>query len=96
MALILMTLTTLGVVILFGALAVHLIRIATTLEAIGGEPTSYLAKIAFGVRAIEQETAALAPEVTRLNEGLAAAAGGLDSIRGRMDDILAALGRQEG
>lgn len=96
MALILMTLTTLGVVILFGALAVYLIRIATTLEAIGGEPTSYLAKIAFGVRAIEQETAALAPEVTRLNEGLAAAAGGLDSIRGRMDDILAALGRQEG
>jgi len=96
MALILMSLTALGVVVLFAALAVYLIRIATTLEAIGGEPTSYLAKITFGVRAIEQETAALAPEVTRLNEGLTVAAEGLGSIRRRMHAVLAALDRQEG
>lgn len=96
MALILMSLTALGVVVLFAALAVYLIEIASTLEAIGGSPTSYLAKIVFGVRAIEKETAALAPHVTRLTEGLTLAAEGLGAIRDRLGAVVEAVGRQEG
>lgn len=90
----LMTLTALGVVVLFGALAVYLVRISRTLEAIGGEADSYLAKIAFGVRAIEQETSHIEPQVGRLNEGLTAAAGGLQAIRDDLDAVLEAVGQQ--
>ena len=64
----------LGAVALFVALALFLRAIAMELEAIGGPatrfvaPANYLSKIRFGVRAIERQTEALAPQVTRLNE----------------------------
>ncbi len=60
-------LSSLAVVAFAAVLVVYLVAILRTLEAIGGRPTSYLAKIRLGVRAIESETGALAPQVTRLN-----------------------------
>ncbi len=61
----------LGAAALFVALALFLVRIAGELERIGGEQpaygvqASYLSKIRLGVRAIETQTGALAPQVTR-------------------------------
>jgi len=63
-------LSALQVLAFVGALVAYLRRIVTTLESIGGLPTSYLAKISFGVRAIEKETSHLAPQVIQLNQGL--------------------------
>lgn len=96
MDVLLMSLTGVGVLVLFGALAVYLVKIATTLEAIGGEPTSYLAKIAFGVRAIEQETSHLEPQVRRLNDSLAVADELLGGLEERLGAVLEAVEAQEG
>jgi hypothetical protein len=96
-------LSALAVVVLFAALVFYLVQIIRTLENIGGETprgyssrSSYLSKIAFGVRAIEQQTGHLGPEVTRLNESLAQAAEGLGSIEGHLARTVEAAGRQEG
>ncbi len=62
------------------ALVAYLTRISHVLEKIGGWPTSYLAKISFGVRAIEKETSHLGPQVTQLNQGLSALAGKLVTV----------------
>lgn len=102
MILLLTALSALAVVALFGALVFYLIRIIGALESIGGEPAgyssraSYLGKIAFGVRAIEQQTGHLGPEVTQLNEGLTKASEGLQSIDGHLERTVEAAGRQEG
>ncbi|CAN5204287.1 hypothetical protein BH24ACT16_BH24ACT16_17060 [soil metagenome] len=102
MAVLLTALSALAVVVLFGALVFYLIKIIQALESIGGSPagyssrSSYLSKIAFGVRAIEQQTGHLGPEVTRLNEGLTQAAEGLTSIDGHLERTVEAAGRQEG
>jgi len=94
--LLLTVLTALAVLALVAALVVYLVRIIRTLERIGGTPTSLLAKIRLGVRAIEQETGALAPEVTRLNEGLGAIAGGLRVVDDHLAASVAAVSRQKG
>ena len=102
MSIILALLSALAVVILFGALVVYLNQIIAALESIGGEPKEYtkrasnLAKIALGVRAIEQETGHLGPEVTRLNGTLTAAAGGLQSIDDHLVRTIDAVVRQGG
>lgn len=102
MIILLMVLSALAVVVLFAALVFYLVQIINTLESIGGETpkgyssrASYLSKIAFGVRAIEQQTGHLGPEVTRLNENLAQAAEGLRSIDGHLVRTIEAVGRQE-
>ena len=103
MVVLLTILSVVAVLVLFGALVFYLIRIIGALESIGGETprgyssrSSYLSKIAFGVRAIEQQTGHLGPEVTRLNESLAQAAGGLRSIDEHLGRTIEAAGRQEG
>ncbi|GAC1444976.1 MAG: hypothetical protein NVSMB52_04920 [Chloroflexota bacterium] len=102
MALLLMILSIAMVLLLFGALVFYLLRIIKTFESIGGEPVgyssraSYLGKIAFGVRAIQQQTGHLGPEVVRLNESLTKAAGGLRSIDGHLVGTIDAVVRQEG
>ena len=63
-----------------GALIAFLERIVSTLERIGGSPSSYLAKVSFGVRAIEKETSHLAPQVIHLNQGLTTLAGNLGIV----------------
>ncbi len=76
----LVTLTCLAAVLLLVVVAVNVIRINRRLYAIGGTPTSWLAKIRFGLRAIETETGQLAPLVTNLNSGLGALDGGLRQV----------------
>ena len=101
-AILLTALSILAVLLLFGALVFYLIRIIAALESIGGKATgyssrlSYLGKIAFGVRAIEQQTGHLAPEVIRLNESLTKAAAGLRSIDSHLVGTIEAVVRQEG
>jgi hypothetical protein len=96
-------LSALAVVVLFGALVFYLVHIIWTLDNIGGgtpkgysSRSSYLSKIAFGVRAIEQQTGHLGPEATRLNEGLNQAAERLRSIDGHLARTIEAVERQEG
>ncbi len=86
-------LSALVAVAFFTVLAVYLVLIARTLEAIGGRPTSYLAKIRLGVRAIESETGMLAPQVTRLNESATALLGGLQAVAGHLQRTAQTLSR---
>lgn len=60
--------------------AIGLIKISGVLRSIGGTPTSFLAKLRMGLRAIEQETSHLTPQVIKLNEGLTQIASGLEAI----------------
>lgn len=80
MIVLLTTLTCLAAVLLLVVVAVNLVRINHVLEWIGGMPNSWLAKIRFGLRAIETETGQLAPLVTNLNTGLSALDGGLRQV----------------
>ena len=94
MILLLTVLTALAVLALVVVLVLYLVRIIDVLERIGGSPTSLLAKIRLGVRAIETETSALGPEVTRLNAGLTAVAGGLRGIDDQLAGTVAAVAKQ--
>jgi len=71
----------------------YLRRIAANLESIGGSPTSYLAKISFGVRAIEKETSHLAPQVTQLNAGLVTLGDKLAVVDSHLAAVAGKLGR---
>ena len=84
--------TVVAILALVATLVYFLIRIVDALESIGGDAQaygkrlSYLGKIVFGVRAIEQQTGHLGPEVIRLNQGLSRAAEGLQSIDGHLTE----------
>lgn len=76
-----MTLLTAAAALAFlGVLAWGLVHICALLDSIGGTPASYLAKLRFGLRAIDKECSHLAPQVTRINTGLGAVAGGLGAV----------------
>jgi hypothetical protein len=81
----------LAAVLLLGVVAVNLWRIIKELEWIGGTPISWLAKIRFGLRAIEIETAQIAPQVTNLNSGLSAVDGGFRQVERDLGAATAAL-----
>ena len=83
------------VVVFFGVLAVYLVLIARTLEAIGGKGDSFLAKLRLGLRAIEQETGHLPGEATKLNAGLTAVAGGLQKVDEHLVKTIEAVLRQK-
>ena len=89
-----------GVVALFAALALFLVAISRELEEIGGPatwfvaPVNYLSKIRLGVRAIERQTDAIVPQVTRLNAGLAGIRDGLRAIDGNLAGLIQAVSRQ--
>ena len=97
---VLAALSVLGAAALFIALALFLRAIDGVLEDIGGPatrfsvPVNYLAKIRLGVRAIEQQTAALAPLVTRLNAGLGAIRDGVKVIDANLAALIAAVSAQ--
>ena len=90
-----------GAAALFVALALFLRAIDSELETIGGPatrfvaPTNYLSKIRLGVRAIERQTDALDPQVTRLNERLTAIRDGLRAVDGNLARLIASVSRQE-
>lgn len=89
-----------SVAALFVALALFLRAIDQTLEDIGGpatrfvRPVNYLAKIRLGLRAIERQTDALAPYVTKVNGGLEAIRDGLRAIDANLAGVIAAVSRQ--
>lgn len=97
----LMILSVLGVAALFIALVIYLLKIIAELEQIGGErrnygaQSSYLSKIRLGVRAIETQTAALAPQVTALNTTLSQVRDGVGAIDTNLRGVLAAVVAQE-
>jgi hypothetical protein len=90
-----------GAAALFVALALFLRAIDGELETIGGPatrfvaPANYLAKIRLGVRAIERQTDALAPQVGRLNERLGAIRDGLKAVDGNLAALIGSVSRQE-
>lgn len=92
--LVLMILSIAGVVLLFGALAWYLLTLIDVLGRVGGKPTSYLAKIRMGVRAIEVETGHLPVEVTQLNEGLTQVRDGLRQIDANLGALISAVSSQ--
>lgn len=96
MIVLLTILSALVVVIFFAVLVVYLIAIARTLEAIGGNADSYLAKLRLGLRAIETETGHLPVQVTTLNQGLTAVAGGLQQVDIHLVNTIDAVVRQKG
>jgi hypothetical protein len=87
-------LSSLLVLFFFGVLAYALLKISNVLRSIGGTPTSYLAKLRLGLRAIEKETSHLAPNVVQVNAGLTQIAGGLASVDKHLVGTIEAVGRQ--
>lgn len=73
---------------LLAVVAVYLVLIGNELDAIGGSPTSYLAKVRFGLRAIEVETSHLAPEVVELNKGLKSLDSGLRAVEQELGKVV--------
>ena len=88
-------LTAILVLACFVVLAVALVSISRVLESIGGTPTSFLAKLRLGLRAIEKETSHLTPQVLQVNAGLSQIAGGLGSVDRHLVGAIAAVSRQE-
>lgn len=95
MVVLLTLLSALLVLVFFGVLAYALVKISAALESIGGKPTSYLAKLRMGLRAIEKETSHLAPQVTKINAGLTQIASGLASVDKHLVGTIAAVVKQE-
>ena len=91
----LVSLTAALVIVFFLVLAVALIKISRALRSIGGTPTSFLAKLRLGLRAIEQETSHLAPQVTAVNSGLSQIASGLAAVDQSLVGTINAVQRQK-
>lgn len=81
-------LTALLVIMFFLVLAYALIKISNVLRSIGGTPTSYLAKLRLGLRAIEVETGHLTPQVVKANENLTKIADGLVAVDDNLEGII--------
>ena len=93
---ILTVLTAILVLVFFLVLTVALFHISGALESIGGRPTSFLAKLRLGLRAIEKETSHLTPQLVQINAGLTQIAGGLASVDTHLVGAIAAVSKQEG
>ena len=93
---ILTVLTAILVLVFFLVLTVALFHISGALESIGGRPTSFLAKLRLGLRAIEKETIHLTPQLVQINAGLTQIAGGLASVDTHLVGAIAAVSKQEG
>ena len=88
-------LTAVLVVVFFLVLAYGLIMISSMLRSIGGTPTSFLAKLRLGLRAIETETGHLTPQVLRLNDGLSQVSEGLKSVDEHLVGVIEGAVQQE-
>ncbi len=86
--------TAVCVLAFFIVVAAALFRIVPVLETIGGKGESYLAKLRLGLRAIERETSHLPATAPRINDGLAALAGGLTAVDATLGRAHAALTAQ--
>ncbi len=72
----LIVLTTVEIAVFVGALAFYIHWIASSLR----RTSASLAKVTFGVRAIETQAAAIGPGVTKINGQLATIAGALEGV----------------
>jgi hypothetical protein len=87
---------------LFVTLGLFLFQITNDLESIGGAAKAYgakasfLSKIRMGVRAIEVQTGAIAPQVTKLNTTLTSVRDGLVAIDNNLAGVITAVSNQEG
>ncbi len=95
MFVLLMVLTILAVLALVVVLVYYLAHIIGLLESIGGTPTSSLARLRVGLRAIETETGNLPSQVPPLNETLGAIAAGLGQVDRHLVGTIEAVQRQE-
>jgi hypothetical protein len=91
-----MLLSVVEVLALVAALVAYVWRIVGGLERTGGTGNSYLAKVSFGVSAIERETSHLAPQVEQLNSGLLGLADRLGVVGAQLGAVAAALDAPEG
>jgi hypothetical protein len=76
MTTLLVTLTVVEIVLVVAVLAYYLIRIAASLR----RSAAVLAKVAFGVRAIETQCGAIGPSVLRINDQLSGVATALRDL----------------
>ncbi len=88
-------LTALAALTFLGVVAFALTKILAALDSIGGRGDSYLAKLRFGLRAIERETSHLPAVAPQINAGLNDVAGGLTAVDATLGDLHKALLAQE-
>jgi len=91
----LMLITVLAAILLLVVLVLNLTKIIDALNAIGGNPNSYLAKLRLGLRAIEIETGHIPTEVTTLNTELGVIAEGLIGVDQHLTNTIDAVVKQE-
>jgi len=85
-----MIITILAVLLLVFVLVKYLNLIINVLTTIGGDGKSYLAKLRFGLRAIETETGHLPTQVTQLNKSLTNISEGLTVVDDELNQSIKA------
>jgi len=95
MSVLLMVITILAVLLLVYVLVYYLRGIIKLLTSIGGNGSSYLAKLRLGLRAIETETGHLPTQVTQLNGALTEVAGGLKMVDEQLEESINAAVKQK-
>ena len=83
MRVLLIILTAVEIVLVVAVLAFYLRRIAQSLRA----TSANLAKVTFGVRAIETQGASIGPSVTKVNGQLRVIADALDGLAGKAEQL---------
>ena len=81
----LIVLSVVEILLLVVALAYYLMRIARSLYV----SSQFLAKVTFGVRAIETQCASIGPSVVKVNSQLAVIAGALDGLATQAETLAA-------
>ena len=94
MSVLLMIITILAVLLLVYVLVHYLRAIIKLFTSIGGNGSSYLAKLRLGLRAIETETGHLPVQVTKLNGALTKVAGGLKVVDEQLEESINAAVKQ--
>lgn len=94
MSVLLIIITILAVLLLVYVLVHYLRAIIKLLTSIGGDGTSYLAKLRLGLRAIETETGHLPVQVTKLNGALTDVAEGLKVVDEQLEESINAAVKQ--
>lgn len=95
MEVLLMIITIAAVLLLVYVLVYYLRGIIKLLTNIGGDGTSYLAKLRLGLRAIETETGHLPVQVSQLNDALTEVSDGLKVVDGQLEESIEAAIKQK-
>ena len=80
----LITLTVVEILVVVVALATYLIKISRSLHAIAAN----LAKVTFGVRAVETQCASIGPNVVSINEKLTVIAGAVEGLADQTEALV--------